>query len=380
MICPSMILIWSNFNFSEIAEMIGNLTADAPIVAQDVAKAKAPDWTFSGALDTYYGSSTPKIGVGANRLGRQFDVRNEQLRVATAQATIKYRADQEGFGLTATPFIGDNADILFGYDNSGSLWVKHFAEAYLTYKRKGLTLDLGKFYSWIGWEGVEAWNNDLYSRALLYTIVQPNYHCGLRATYNFNDTNTLAVYATRGWNQTNRNPKGITFGAQYKRIIDKKTTAYLGFITGKEGSLTANNSGGFGGIGFFVPTVADTTLLDLILVRQQSEAWRFTLNASSAKAGGAKFYGASFVARYQVNPKLAVAGRIESVGDDRGVRFGVPAKATAMTLGLDYSLSGDTTLRLDVRADRANVALYPRLTGGPAKTQTTFNVGLTFKF
>ncbi len=350
-----------------------------PIKKEDPAK--APDWTLSGAIDFYHGWANPKVGVGPIRVGRQFDFRNEQLRLATAQVTVKYRPDKEGFGFTLTPSFGDNTDTLFGYDRTSSTWVKHFAEAYVTLKRQKLTLDLGKFYSWIGWEGVEAWNNDLYSRALLFTMVQPNYHTGLRGSYAFNEKNTLSLYATKGWNQTSRNASGLTLGAQYKRVLDSKTTAYLGVISGKEGSASVNNSGaGFGGIGFLAPGVLDTTLYDLIITREHNAKWRFSLNASSAKAGGSKFYGISGVARYQLSPKVAIAARAEGVGDDQGVRFGTPAHVTSLTLGMDYLLSPQTTARFDVRNDVANTALFPRLGGGTSKTQTTFNLGIVVRF
>lgn len=382
-----MVYIWSNTLIEELARILRDVPPNISPGSSAVAAkapieepAKAPDWTLSGALDFYHGWSRPRVGVGPVRIARQFDIRNEQLQVATAQVTIKYRPDKEGFGFSLTPCVGDHADILFGYDRTSSLWVKHLAEAFGTYKKKNLTIDLGKFYSWIGWEGVEVWNNDLYSRALLYTIVQPNYHTGLRATYAINDNNTVSLYATKGWNQTSRHPKGLTYGAQYKRVIDPKTTAYLGFITGKEGSVSANNSGTFGGIAFLAPGVLDTTLFDFILTREHSAKWRFSFNATSAKAGGNKFYGASGVVRYQVNPKTAVALRAETVGDDRGIRFGTPAHMSSLTLGVDYALSPQTTARFDLRNDSSNVALFPRIGGTTAKTQTTFNLGIVVRF
>ena len=52
MMLTSMIPIWSNFNISEIVKMIDNLPVHDVAVVQDGAKAKAPDWTISGALDT----------------------------------------------------------------------------------------------------------------------------------------------------------------------------------------------------------------------------------------------------------------------------------------------------------------------------------------
>ena len=61
---------------------------------------------------------------------------------------------------------------------------RYISQASVSYKplKNGLRFDFGKFYTSVGAEGPETYNNFSYSRSLLFTLGEPYYHFGLRAT------------------------------------------------------------------------------------------------------------------------------------------------------------------------------------------------------
>ncbi|MBX3119371.1 MAG: porin [Fimbriimonadaceae bacterium] len=342
-------------------------------------------WKISGFVDGYWGNSSPDQGKGLTRFGRQFDVRNEQIRLANAQLTFVYTHPSGGYGFTFSPFIGDNTKILFATDPSDSGLIKHLAQGFATIneKRSGLSLDLGKFYSWIGYEGAESLDDDLYSRGFLYTLAQPAYHTGGRLTIPMNDQWGASLFATQGWNQSESTGEGLTLGGQIRYTPNDKSFLSVGVISGKEGDGTTNRSGSFGGIGFGSTGRAQTDLVDVVYTYQYSPKLKLALNADVASVDGAgkdgQWSGWAGHARYEASDKVSVALRIESVADRDGLRLGVPATVGSFSLGADYRLNPLFTLRAEYRKDWADTALFTN-TSGTSKNQSTFNVGFGVRF
>jgi len=59
---------------------------------------------------------------------------------------------------------------------------------------RGLVIDVGKFGTPLGLASNETQKNWNYSRSLLYTLAEPTYHTGLRATYPLADSFALTGY------------------------------------------------------------------------------------------------------------------------------------------------------------------------------------------
>ncbi len=368
----------------------GGQTPDPQIPARQQAPAPTPKLKVSGLVDVYGGSTFPYNGYGKTRGLRQFDVRTEEIRLATAQISLTYGDPKSGLGVTIKPFFGDNADILYGLDSDGLAFSKYLAEAYGTYaSRDGkLAIDLGKFYSWIGYESLESPFSDLYSRGILFTNAQPNYHAGLRAGYQLTPQLGASLYVTQGWNQLARRTAGLSFGGQIRYAPNDRDFYSFGFLTGREGSFAANNTGGFGGIAFAAPGPADVTLLDLIATRKLGAKTKLAFNADYGKVGdpdgggfgGGDFYGASAVLRYDLSGRIAVSGRAETLYDDGGTKLGA-AKATlnSLALGLDYSLTPRSALRFELRGDSANASLFGSQNGA-TRQQNTINLAANYRF
>lgn len=344
------------------------------------------NWTIAGTLELYGGFSSPDTGIGATRANRQFDFRNGEVRIATGQLNIKYADAKSGWGFSITPFFGDNADTLFGYELDTSKIYNFIAEGYLTYNFKGgkTTVDIGKFYSWIGLEGVESWGNDAYSRGLVYTLGQPNYHFGSRLNYTIDKKWGASLYATQGWNSVKRGTSGATGGFQLRYNPSDATSYTLGYISGREGADTAtSNNGLFGGIGYATAGGAQTDLIDLIVTHQISPRLKFSFNSDYASAHGptnsGTWFSQLYMLTYQTTKDLQVVGRVENFNDYGGLRTGVGSTVQSALIGLNLTLDAKQTVRFDLRTDSSNQAIFTD-SKGPSRQQTTLNLAYIYKF
>jgi len=171
----------------------------AALFGMTVAANAADDlqgWTYNGHLDFYYvfDFGTPGMNSGVNF--RQFDVNNNQFSFAVLEVDVARKPNaKEPFGITANFVVGNNADIAASFDPDGGS-SKMVQQLYVTYAipRSDATIDLGKFSSWIGYEGIDSSTNDNYSRSFLYTLGQPMYHAGLRGTATVSKNVTGSLY------------------------------------------------------------------------------------------------------------------------------------------------------------------------------------------
>ncbi len=355
------------------------------LCASTLAQDTPSPWKITGFVDGYWGVQSPNPGKGLTRVGRQFDVRNEQFRLSSAQLNFLYTDPAGRFTATISPWIGDNARLLYVAEPSNSHFAKHLAQAYVTWNlsTSGATVDIGKFYSWIGYESPESWQNDLYSRGLLYTLAQPVYHTGARLTLPLNSQWGVSAFVTQGWNQSDSTGAGLTLGAQLRYTPNSKTYISFGVVSGNEGDTDPNRAGGFGGIGFPTAGRARTNLADVILTYQASPRLKLALNADFAQASGAgkdgNWSGYALSGRYEATGKLSYGSRIESVSDDDGLRLGQSATVNSLTLGADYALNSLFTDRLEYRKDWSDRALF-NSSSGSTKTQGTFNLALGVRF
>ena len=65
---------------------------------------------------------------------------------------------------------------------------------------RGVAVDVGKFATPVGFEENEGLANWHYSRSLLFTLAEPTYHTGLRATTQATDALAISVFWLNGWN------------------------------------------------------------------------------------------------------------------------------------------------------------------------------------
>ena len=346
------------------------------------------DLQYSGFLDLYYQYSNQKPDPSFLAF-RNFDVRHSRLQVAAAQFNIfKPTSAKYPLGFTLQLAAGKNQDIqtLGEVDSDLS---RPFQQAFLTYtvpNSGGTTVDFGKFTTWIGAESLFAMNNDLYSLSFLFTLGQPSYHLGLRATRPFGAT-TLALYGVNGWNEVHDSNGGKSYGATLSQTFGK-TAVTLNYYGGDEGADKKN--------GAYVASIGGTSnlqLADLVVVTNPTADLKLTLNADygSAKARGGsvadgKWSGYNVTARYKldgVTKGLSVSGRYDNFFDPDGARtlFLQGARFNSGVLGVEYASGKHSILRLEARHDLSNRDAFEGEDGlGTRKSRTTFTIAHILKF
>jgi len=347
-----------------------------PAHAQEALK----DIEVSGFLDFYYSYSTNRPLTGDSILFRQFDIRHNGGSLANVQLNIAKKAKPNGVGFVVNLTAGKNADIINLAEPGGQDRYKVLHQAYGTYlSDTGFNVDIGKFLTWIGYEGASSPDNDNYSRSFLFTLGQPLYHTGVRLGYTPEGSPvSYGLYATNGWNEVEDSNGGKTFGASIAGTFGK-TFVSLNGLSGREGSEAVS------GIAFPTAGQRNVTLGDLVVTHQVTDKLKLGLNADVAKATGkgaasdGDWSGLAAYAKYQATDQVALGARWETFSDEDGIRTGFDAHLNSLTVNLDYAPVKDFLVRLEFRADRANRKVF-LADGGNKSKQDTISLSAVFKF
>ncbi len=276
-----------------------------------------------------------------------------ELAVAMAPAPAGFRIDL-GFGPVAdatsleVTSVGDPAVTVTGASEA----LKHLQQAYASVKLPGATsiiVDAGKFVTSTGAELIEAKDNWLYSRSILFGWAIPFSHTGVRVNATLSDQLAVQAMVVNGWDVVADNNKAKTFGGSV-------------IYTGQGGGLVAalNLLGGV--------EVTDVRLLvDAVVTKKLGDKLALNLNADFGKDGDATWYGAAAMVRAQVSPHLNVVGRVEHFRDPDGGRLGVADVAVSeVTAGVGVPVGHSAEFRFEGRVDLASKELFD---GGTSSTQ-----------
>ncbi len=256
-------------------------------------------------------------------------------------------------------------------------------------------LDFGKFDTIYGAEVAESQENMNYTRGVLYTFAQPLFHTGLRAQAELIPELSLTALVVNGWNNSQDNNIGKTYGLQATAKPSDAMSASLGWLGGPEqnDSITTSCAAGTaydpaakgcapepgapaseqvvdrGGANDFK---AWRHLVDLVVNANPLETLSIVLNADYGVEGvrelGAdgetstatkKWYGAMLGARLQLDETFAIAGRGEYYKAPDGYMPSLVVNETAITdltlatatLTLEARPSDNLILRLENRGD-----------------------------
>ncbi len=348
--------------------------------AQD-ASALLKDWSFSGHYDIYfqYDGGKPASGQSVNQ--RQFDVLNNQFGLAVLQLNAVKKATAENpFGVTLQFTTGKNADIINAGEPGGASY-KYIQQAFVTYSvpKTPLTVDLGKFLTWIGYEGVVSADNDNYSRSFLFTLGEPIYHLGARATYVATKALTLNAYAVNGWNEVQDSNGGKSYGATAAYTPNAKTSLTANYYGGEEGSA------GINGIGF--AGASGVQLGDFIGTYQLTDKIKLALNADYASAKSVDtgdpaghWSGIAAYVRDQISSKYGATVRAETFSDPNGLKSGVVARYNSITGTFDIAGPGSSLLRFEVRYDKSNASVFNASNGGTKDNRVTYAISHVLRF
>lgn len=344
-------------------------------------------WKFSGYLDVYYQRDSRKIGANNTLTLRNYDIRQSKLMLANAVLTAERPAGR-GFpvGIFLQGSVGDNPTILHGAEPLGPKKIRWLQQAILSYGLAGGSLDAGKFFSWVGYEGHASQDNNLYSRGFLFTVAQPGYHTGVRYLRPLGKVN-LGLYAVQGWNEVEDSNSAKGLGASVSVSPLRNANLAVNYYGGTEGRTTParHNSSSYGGIAQG-PGKWDVHLVDGILTYQVTPSLSFAANADYATAKGKSgstsgtWYGYAGYLTYKINDKFSVAARAESVFDSAGLRTGTSQTLGSLTSTLSYQLSELALLRFEYRKDESNRESFLGEAGASVNNRDTWSLSYVVKF
>lgn len=366
----SILLISSLFLATSVAaqstSVDGPATSPASIVPQETKAAEPPPakpWyekvKLEGTLDAYYGYRFQGGPSDKTNELRVFDPLNNTFSLGYGELSVSLPAEPAGFRLDLG--FGPTADLSssdFGTPQAEIL--KHVQQAYATVKLGDLlTVDVGKFVTSAGAEVIEAKDNWLYTRSMLFGYAIPFTHTGLRLSLPVGELLTLQGGIVNGWDSVFSSKSWKTFNLSAVLNLSTGTSVYFNFYGGPQST----------------PDVR--LLFDVVVNQNLGDKVALNLNGDFGMEGTASWYGASLMGKVMVTDAIRLAARVEYFGDPQGVRvnngLGAASYVTA-TLGAGFIFSGlaNVELRPELRHDQA-LTTTPYVNGTSA-SQTTLQL------
>lgn len=221
---------------------------------------------------------------------------------------------------------------------------------------KGLWLDAGIFSSHIGLEGAVSKDNLTLTRSLAAEN-SPYYESGLKLSYEPSSKWFITGLAVNGW-QNIREPDGNSGKAMGTQVLFKPNTRLL------LASCT-----------FMGNEKPDSTrqmryFHDFYLTWQPDPKWKLAavfdigMERKAKESGYNTWYSPALVVQYQLQSKLALAGRVEYYSDKNGVIIATATphgfKTSGFSLNLDYSPASRVLMRVEARLLNSRDAIFMR--------------------
>ncbi len=314
----------------------------------------SPDISWSGFVDVYYSRNFNNPSNRMNQL-RNFDVYENQLGLNLAQLSLREQPQPVGFHLdlgfgTANDIVQGLLNPLTGQTSPMTSTLDLVEQAYLSAIipiGSGLTVNVGKFATLMGYEDIETNRNWNYSRSLLFSWAVPYYHTGIRLIYPFSSRLTTSLYVVNGWNNVveQNNSKTVGLGIDYS--LSSATAITLNGMTGFEQPA---------GVPY-----GKTDVGELIVTQRAGNDLSFAADAvyGRERVEGVLdiWKGIALYARYNLNRESDIALRGEVYYDPQGFTTGVTfRKATfkEITATYEYRPWSHLILMLEGRKDFAN--------------------------
>ena len=340
---------------------------------------------MSGYVDLYYQFDTGKPGAGQTVNGRWYDQNHDNYRLSTVQVDIsKVPTTPHPFGFFVSLLAGPGASILASTEPGGIDTYKDFAQAYVTYlppTKIPITVDFGKWYAFVGYEGLDSRTQDNYSRSFTFTALEPDYMTGFRGTAVINPKLTVNAYLYQGYNEVKNSNSTTMTGAGATFSLTDKLTATIQGYEGKESSSNLNQSGSYGGIGFPTPGPSWVNQINPVVIYKPNTKDKFAFDGTYASATGkGSWNGEAVYFRRQVDSRNDFCLRVDRADDSAGVRFlagGI--QLHSFTATYDYAAAKNVMLRFEARHDIASHDFFAS-DAGPTTQRTTFTFAQIIQF
>ncbi len=360
--------------------------------------------TINFFLDGYYAYNFNQP-IGRVNLLRAYDVSSNAFTINQAGVVFENAVDPDHgkrFGFRLDFQYGQATETLQG--NSANEprpeIYRNIFQAYGTYVApigKGLTIDIGKFASPLGYEGNYTKDQIDYSRSFWFNFL-PYYHLGLRANYKFNDVVAVNYWMVNGTNQSEpfngfkdefiglavTPNKNITWNVQYYIGQEHPDVMYF-----PNGGAPAN-APTLQGVPFEPISNAPggkLHIIDTYLSWQLTPKWLFAVEADdvierlySYSSPSHTIGGAAYL-KYQLTPKLYVGTRAEYMSDRGGLFTGVTQALKENTLTLGYRFAEGFQVMGEYRRDFSNRPyFYTNLLAVLKGEQNTATLGFLWWF
>ena len=294
---------------------------------------------FSGSVDTYFRTNLS----GGDKLDAPASSFANLNGFALGMVNVKAEQSTSQGGFVADLVFGPRGtDAVFAspyYSATGNIVNQLYA--YWNASEK-LTLTLGNFNTFLGYEVISPVDNFHYSTSYLFSY-GPFSHTGLKADYALSDDQSLMVAIMNPTDLTEMNDVDLyTYGLQY----GFKGT-YLNFLYGKQA------------------VDADATFqADLTGSYELSDKFSLGLNASyneTMNAGG--FYGAALYPAIAIKDGFDAGLRVEYFKELEagGVAYGAGNSVIDATLTASYTTK-DLRLIAELRLDQSSTAQFNSMT------------------
>jgi len=358
--------------------------------------------TFNLLIDGYYGYNF-NDPIGRVNLLRAYDISSNAFSLNQAALVVENAADPDNgkrFGLRLDLQYGQATETLQGnpLNEPRPDIYRNIFQAYGTYVfpiGKGLTVDFGKFASSLGIEGNYTKDQINYSRSYLFDFL-PFYHMGVRVAYKFSDKLVFNYWIVNGTDQTEpfNGFKDELFG--FTITPNKNITWNVNYYLGQEHpdviffpnggappNLPTEQGVPFepilnppaGKLHIFDTYVAWETTPKLALALEADDEIERLYTYSEPSHTDA---GAGYV-RYQLTPKVALAGRAEYLSDRGGLFSGVTQALKETTLTTQYKFADGFLAFGEWRRDFSNQPYFlTDVLGILKKEQNTATLGLVW--
>jgi hypothetical protein len=289
----------------------------------------------------------PDSGTNEQRV---FDQKANSFLIDLAQIQFAKDAPVGGLGYKLKVSFGETAKFIHSKGLGGPNDVVDLTESYINYVApfgSGIKLQFGKFVTYHGAEVIEAKDDFNYSRSFLFNYAIPFTHTGFMAGYTFSKAFSANVYVVNGWDVTNDNNKGKTFGTSFVVTPIEPFTMNFGFLYGPE---QPNNSSNYRFLFDWVGTFKATKNLTFMVNTDYAHEDKDPLNGGR----NSKWYGVAGYVKYDFTDWFSTSIRAEYFDDKDGVRTGIAQKLKEITITPEFRIVKNLLLRPEYRHDWSN--------------------------
>jgi Putative beta-barrel porin-2, OmpL-like. bbp2 len=346
----------------------------APAYAESSAEVINP-LKLSMFVDAYAAWQTNGVGTLAalsqhRAFSGQGSNRRSENGLSLAFLGLDAEYDAGSYGAVVNLRFGPAATLFHGESDLG-VGVDLLTQAYALYRPvPEVELDLGMFLSPFGYESLESWKNPNYTIGALYVYGQPNWHTGLKATWQLDDSFSLMALVVNGVNNISETQQldGLTQEPTVGGSVSYERGSALSFALGGMVALDPahNDDAGFDGFADFVGRLELGTFSVALNVD-----YIFTKDGAPDASDG-HFIGFSLTGGLRLNDRFGIAARGECLRDDADYAGKDVWYLWTGTLTLDVQpISGDRHLivRWENRWERSNQRVFGKRSQGTRDTE-----------